>query len=111
MNVKIFSPQIYQLKPQIKSNRLLHNDFTTRNGKSRIADTSLNTSSIESPMIRKGSRISQIRGNSIIKIRASGQHNTSKMHHRITPIKVFMLDEFGPINTNDWPVCKRPLNE
>jgi hypothetical protein len=109
MNVKIFSPQIYQLKSQIKSNKLLHNDFTTRKGKRRIAETNLNNNSIESPMIRNGRRISQMRGNRMIKTSASGQHITSRIHQRIIPIKVFMYDAvLSSTDTNHWPDSKSP---
>ena len=76
----------------IKKQRTAHRAFNTRNGKRRMAETSLNTTSIDKPIILNGSRISHTMGNKMIIISASGQHKTKRIHHKIRPIKVRILE-------------------
>jgi hypothetical protein len=51
---------------------------------------SLNTISIENPMILNGRRISQINGNRKINAMAAGQHSTNKIHQRINVARVLI---------------------
>jgi len=61
-----------------------------RKGKSRMALISLNTISSVNPIIRKGSRMSQIKGSRNINTSAKGQHITNKIHQRIMARRVLM---------------------
>jgi hypothetical protein len=72
-----------------------YNALTTRKGNSRIADMSLNTRSIDRPMILNGKRSSQINGNRMIRTRAIGQQRTNRMHQRITAMSVFIVSDDG----------------
>lgn len=43
------------------------------------------------PTILNGRRISQTKGNNTSITMATGQHNTSSMHHRMNPVNILML--------------------
>ena len=50
----------------------------------------LNTISIEKPMILKGNKISQIKGNKNMSAIANGQHKTNKIHQRMSVARVLI---------------------
>jgi|GEM_PF-5753727 len=62
--------------------------------------------SIEKPMILNGKRMSHNNGNKKMRAMATGQHNTNKIHQRISVNKVFILEEFIGIQSNVEPKIK-----
>jgi hypothetical protein len=88
-NHEFNKPQIYYDEFILK-NCYGYKAFTIRNGNINKAPTNLNTSSIVSPTILKGSRISQKRGSKMSIIRARGQHKTKRIHQRRKAIKDFI---------------------
>jgi hypothetical protein len=65
----------------------------------------LKTSSMVRPTMRKGSNISQTRGNKKRRMRATGQQITRRIHQRITERKSFMSDIYA-IHANQPPDSK-----
>jgi hypothetical protein len=64
-----------------------------RAGKNKIPFSNPNTPSTAIPKIRNGKRINHTNGYAISASKASGQHSTSKMHHkrnRMDPLRTFI---------------------
>jgi hypothetical protein len=70
------------------------------NGNKRIELISLKTRLMVRPAIRKGSRISQMRGKRMSRSNARGQHNASKINQRITAINVRMMKSKSKFQPN-----------
>jgi hypothetical protein len=64
--------------------------LTIRKGKRSMALISLKTISRVNPIIRKGSRISQMSGSRNNKTSANGQHITNNIHQRMMARRVLM---------------------
>ena len=77
---------------------------TIRKGNKNIALSSLKTNPIVRPTILNGNNRSQISGNNTSMINASGQHKTIKIHHRSSPIRVF-ITEFFELNRQKPSLC------
>ena len=70
-----------------------------------MAPTSLKSSSMVRPTIRKGRRISQISGNKKRTIRAIGQQMTRRMHHRTRERKKLMI-RFSSKKAKGLPIAE-----
>jgi hypothetical protein len=66
-------------------------------GNKSTAPINLKISSSDSPTILNGSSISHTIGKRMSMISARGQHNTNKIHQRISDIKVLMNPFFDTV--------------
>jgi hypothetical protein len=98
MITKWFSLQIYYADGHYESTRPpAYLDFNTRKGNSKMLEISLNTRSMDNPMILNGRRINQMMGKSTISTSARGQHSTKRIHHNNRLISVFIIRFYNAV--------------
>ncbi len=75
-------------------------------GNNRILLITLNTSPNVNPTMVKGRSMSHTSGSNTIRISASGQHITNKIHHRMRAIRVFILQSISHNLAKEGPIGK-----
>ena len=94
-NLKLFSSHLSIKIINSSPQEGLYIVFNIRNGSITTAPINLNTSEIVNPAIRNGRRMSHTNGKRMSITSATGQQTTRRMHHKTSPINVFIVRVLG----------------